>query len=130
MSCFLFYLENCGNSRGLTELVRLVECTDPIENHLACVHLSHEKLTEYELILARVGHFKLEKSKVQGLLICPKHRHSLGRYWQARKTCQYPKHKGSKAAIKGRDACNLAMSKAIHQTYGVIVPVGSGMIQV
>lgn len=129
MSCFLFYLENCGDSRGLTELVRLVECMDSIENHLVSVHLSHEKLTEYELILARVGIFKPEASKFQEFLICPKHRHSLGRYWQARKTCQYPKHRGRKAAVKGRDVCNLVMSKVIHQTYGAIVPIGSGMIQ-
>lgn len=129
MSCFLSYLENCGDSRGLTKLIRLTDCTDPIESHLISVHLSHEKLTEYELILARVGLFHLrEISNAQQLYICPKHRHSLGKFWQARKTCQYPNHKGSKAAVKGRDVCNLAMSKVIHQAYGVLVPVGSGMM--
>lgn len=129
MSCFLSYLENCGYSRGLTELVRLIDCTDAIENHLASVHLSHEKLTEYELILARAGFFKGTTANVHEFLICPKHRHSLGRFWRAKTTCQYPKHKGTKTAVKGRDVCNLAMSQVLHQAYGVIVPVGSGMMQ-
>lgn len=128
MSCFLSYLENCGYSRGLTQLVRLIECTDPIENHLSSVHLSHEMLTEYELILARAGFFTSTTTNVQEFLICPKHRLGLGRLWRSKTTCQYPKHKGTKTAVKWRDVCNMAMSKVLHQAYGVIVPVGSGTI--
>ena len=126
MSCFLSYLENCGSSRGLTELVRLIDCNDPIETHLSSVHLSHEKLSEHELILARCGFFD-NICNYEKFLICAKHRHNLGKYWRSKTSCQYPKHKGSsKTAVKGRDVCNLAMSQLLLQAYSVLVPIGSG----
>ena len=39
-SCaFWQYKGSCGNSRGITELVRLGDCNDPVVNHLTSCHL-------------------------------------------------------------------------------------------
>ena len=128
--CFLAYTSkykgSCGNSRGITELVRLGDCNDPVVNHLTSCHLSREKMTEHELILARAGVFELPPSKGGKMFICPKHRHSLGKYWKQRRPCQYPTHRGGKKAIKSRNVVNVRMAKEIMKLHGVIVPIGSG----
>ncbi|KAL9954031.1 hypothetical protein ACROYT_G041519 [Oculina patagonica] len=128
--CFLSYTSkykgSCGNSRGITELVRLGDCNDSVVNHLTSCHLSRENLTEHELILARAGVFELPPSKASEMFICPKHRHSLGKYWKQRRPCQYPTHRGGKKAIKSRDVINVRMAKEIMKLHGVVVPIGSG----
>ena len=91
-SCaFWQYKGSCGNSRGITKLVRLGDCNDNVMiviiNHLTSCHLSREKMTEHELILARAGVFELPPSKAGKMFICPKHRHSLGKYWKQRRPC-------------------------------------------
>ena len=123
---FWQYKGSCGNSRGKTELVRLGDCNDPVVNHLTSCHLSREKMTEHELILARAGAFELPPSKAGKMFICPKHRHSLGKYWKQRRPCQYPTHRGGKKAIKSSDVINVRMAKEIMKLHGVIVPTGSG----
>lgn len=129
-TCFLShwskYGGSCGHSRGITELVRPAECNDSVASHLSSCHLSRESLTENELILARAGVFELPSAKVSDLFICPKHRHTLGKFWKQRRPCQYPTHRGGKKAIKSRDVVNISMSKEIMKLHGVVVPIGSG----
>ena len=61
-------------------------------------------------------------------MICPKHRHTLGKYWKQRRSCQYPTHKGGKKAVKTRDVVNVAMVKEILKLHEVVVPIGSGLL--
>ena len=132
MSCFLLhsfeYRGGCGDSRGMTGLFRLGECNDSITTHLNNCHLSRESMTEFELILTRAGVFELPLPKVSEMMICPKHRYSLGKYWKQRRPCQYPMHHGGRKAIKSRDAVNVNMAKEIKKLHGVIVPIGPGLI--
>ena len=50
----------CGDSRGTSDIFSLLQCTDSIESHLACIHLSQETITEGQLILVRVGRCYLD----------------------------------------------------------------------
>lgn len=132
MLCFLshssMYRGSCGNSRGLSDLFRLGDCNDSITSHLNTCHLSKESMTEYELILIRAGIFQSPSlSEVNEMMICPRHRHSLGKYWKQRRPCQYPTHHGGRKAIKNRDVVNVNMAKEINKLHGVIVPIGSGL---
>ena len=85
-------------------------------------------MTEFELILTRAGVFELPLPKVNEMMICPKHRHSLGKYWKQRRPCHYPMHHGGRKAIKSRDVVNVNVAKEIKKLHGVIVPIGSGLI--
>ena len=132
MSCFLShsskYRGGCGDSRGMNGLFRLGECNESITTHLNACHLSRESMTEFELILTRAGVFELPLPKVNEMMICPKHRHSLGKYWKQRRPCQYPMHHGGRKAIKSWEVVNVNMAKEIKKLHGVIVPIGSGLI--
>ena len=97
----------------MTGPFRLGECSDSITTHLNSCHLSRESMTEFELILTRAGVFELPLPKVNKMMICPKHRHSLGKYWKQHRPCQYPMHHGGRKAIKGRDVVNVNMAKEI-----------------
>ena len=112
----------------MTGLFRLGECNGSITTHLNTCHLSREIMTEFELILTRAGVFELPLPKVSEMMICPKHRHSLGKYWKQRRPCQYPRHHGGRKAIKSRDVVNVNMAKEIKKLHGVIVPIGSSLI--
>ncbi|CAH3162743.1 unnamed protein product, partial [Pocillopora meandrina] len=96
-----------GTSRGITQFVSLRNYNESIVKHLSSCHLSRETLTEYELILARVGIFELPVSKLGETIICPRHRKRLG------KPCQYPTHQGGRKAIKNGYVVNLKMAKEI-----------------
>ena len=102
LSCLSKYKGTCGNSRGVKESVRLEDCNESITNHLNTCQLSRETLTESQLILARAGIFDFPVSKLSETMICPKHRHTLGKYWKQRRPCQYPTHKGGKKAVNVR----------------------------
>jgi hypothetical protein len=118
----------CGNSRGCSETVRLVDCCDDVSAHLKKYHLLKSKITECELILARSGYFDIIDTQKQCMWICPRHRHSLGKFWRSATPCQHPLHKHNayvKKTCKGRDIINLDRSKEIFLLYGVIVPLGS-----
>ena len=84
MSCFLLhifkYRGGYGDSRGMTGLFRLGDCNGSITTHLNNCHLSRESVTEFELILTRAGVSELPLPKVSEMMICPKHRYSLGIY--------------------------------------------------
>ena len=73
-------------------MIPRTECVANVRNHLPSCQLSREKVTEYELILTRVGKFNLPLDEIKKLTICPKLRHNLGQYLRPLKTCQYPDH--------------------------------------
>ena len=130
LSCSSKHKGTCGNSRGVTESVRLEDCNESITNHLNTCHLSRETLTESQLILARAGIFDFPVSKLSETMIWPKHRHTLGKYWKQRRPCQYPTHKGGKKAVKTRDVVNVAMEKEILKLHEVVVPIGLGLLSI
>ncbi|XP_044169957.1 uncharacterized protein LOC122954017 [Acropora millepora] len=59
------------------------------------------------------------------MTVCPAHRFSLGKYWQAPKTCQYPKHHGKKTAVTGTHVINFKLAREIKNIFGEATPVGS-----
>ena len=115
----------CGPNRGDHDTVFLRECCSDISSHLRSCHLSREKMTEVELILARAGLFDLGGSKVKEMNICPTHRNNLGRYWQPPRTCQYPEHTGKIKRVDGDKVINLKTSREIYTVYGETAQVGS-----
>lgn len=122
----------CGEWRGKSEVVRLLECNDDISIHLRAFHLSRENIEEWQLILARVGLFNIEEVRIQEMWICSRHRFSLGKNWKASKTtCQYPLHRSEKGqrsnkkAAKGRTRVSTQMARGIQMLCSVLVPVGS-----
>ena len=118
MSSFLSHsLESsCGDSRWVSGLFNVLQCTDTVESHLSLIHLLKESVAEGELILARAGLFDVQDSVMAKMLVCAKHRHTYGNFWRQRSACQYPTHPGSNS--KG--------AKAISKMYVVLVHVGSG----
>ena len=102
-ACFLDgkYQGTCGESQGNYVLYRLLDCKDDIRNHLVRCHLASEQLVEYELILARAGFYTVSENQVVKMWICPRHRHSLGKFWIPPKlSCQYPAHTGKVKQVK------------------------------
>ena len=69
-------------------------------------------------------------AKVNEMMICPKHRHALGKYWKQRRPCQYPMHRGGRKATKSRNVVSVNMAKEIIKLHGVIVPIGSGLYMI
>ena len=98
---------NCGASQDLKTLFLLRDCNDDIGAHLVNCHLSSGCLTEKELILARAGLFSVTESQIEIMSICPRHRHSLGKFWRPPRSCQYPDHKGKSTAVGGRHVIGL-----------------------
>jgi hypothetical protein len=58
----------CGESRGMSINVNLLECTEDIHIHLVSCHLSKSSLKEYEIILARADLFHLENEQLKSSL--------------------------------------------------------------
>ena len=81
MSCFLSRscTDLCGNSRGISGIISLLQCNDSIESHLASIQLSRETITERQPILARAGLFDLDESVIAQMSVCAKHRHTYGK---------------------------------------------------
>ena len=69
-----------GASRGLETLCLLRDCNDDIGGHLVNCHLSTESLTETDVILARAALFSVTESQIGLMPICPRYRHSLGKF--------------------------------------------------
>ena len=115
----------CGPSRGFEEFVRLNSCNDDISVHLSNCHLSREVVSEKELILARSGFLDLDDSQIDKMVICPKHRHSLGKFWRPSKSCQYPSHSGGKNTVTGSHVFNFKLMREVRTVFGQAVPVGS-----
>ncbi len=117
---------SCGSSRGIFEVVKLSKCLDTITAHLEKNHLSRSGLSEAELILARAGHFDTTGEQVEKMLICPQHRHNLGRFWRAPRSCQYPSHTGPrKKQCNDRHVISVNTAKEIQSVCKVTVGIGS-----
>ncbi|KAL9958399.1 hypothetical protein ACROYT_G035406 [Oculina patagonica] len=117
---------SCGSSRGIFEVVKLSKCLDTITAHLEKNHLSRSGLSEAELILARAGHFDTTGEQVKKMLICPQHRHNLGRFWRAPRSCQYPSHTGPrKKQCNDRHVISVNTAKEIQSVCKVTVGIGS-----
>lgn len=117
----------CGSNRDKESHVLLSECNSDISAHLASCHLSKcGDITEAELIMARAGIRGLSVSQLAGMTICPKHRHSLGRFWRAPRSCQYPGHTGKNVSVPGRHVINFQIADEIAVLFGkVTTAVGS-----
>ena len=115
----------CGESRESSQFIRLVQCTSDVSSHLLNFHLSRKKISEHELILARAGIFDLSEEVVAEMVVCPAHRHSLGKYWRPFRTCQYPSHKGKKTTLHCKSPVNFEMANDIQKMFGRTVQVGS-----
>ena len=76
----------CGSSRGFEEFVKLNSCNDDNSAHLSKCYQSREVVSERELILARPGFFELDEIQTNEMIVCPKHRHLLGKYWRPSKS--------------------------------------------
>ena len=103
----------CGSNRGCADFVCLNSCNADISSHLMNHHLSRENVCEMDLILARAGLLELTDDQIKNMTVCPVHRYTLGNYWQAPKTCQYPKHHGTKIAIAGTHVINFKIAREI-----------------
>lgn len=119
--------DNCGESRGMSSLTRLVDCEDDINVHLATYHLSREKLLEYQLILARTGLFDSKYEDVSNFWVCPRHRHTLGKYWlPSKRGCNCPIHTGPMKTLAGQDVVSYDMAKWMQKLYSCNVQIGTG----
>ena len=116
---------SCGESRGVTGNVSILECNRDIQTYLRSCHLSRLNITEYELILARAGQFNLKRDQMVNMTVCPRHRDNLGRYFRPLRSCQYPVHHGPVSRCSGRDVINIMMSEDCLKLYGVLIHIGS-----
>ena len=82
-----------------------------ISANLSSFHLSKcGDVTEAELIMARAGIRGMSATQLTRITICPRHRHSLGRFWRAPKPCQYPGHTGKVTSLEGKRVINFQMA--------------------
>ena len=112
----------CGSSRAFTDCVDLNSCDGDISSLLQNHHLSRVYVCEKDLILARADLLELTEEQVKNMTVCPAHRFSLGKYWQASKTCQYH---GKKTAVTGTHVINFKLAREIKNIFGEATPVGS-----
>ena len=103
----------CESSRGCKESVHLNGCNANISTHLIKHHLLRESVSEKDPIFARAGLLEITEEQMQKMTVCPAHRHGLGKYWQAPKTCQYPRREGKKSAIFGTHVINFKTASEI-----------------
>lgn len=102
---------DCGISRGLEELSFLSNCND--DAHLASCLLLKERFTEKDLILARAGLFSIMEAQIEKILVCPRQRHSLRKFWQSPRSCQYPDHTRKSTSNAGRHVIGLKLAREI-----------------
>ena len=60
----------CASSRGKDKFFPLNMCVVQVKNHLRSFNLSHTKVTEYDLILARAGKFNRSHESVEKMVVC------------------------------------------------------------
>jgi hypothetical protein len=67
-----------SQGRG-TRITKLNNSIDDITAHLAKCHLSKERISEKNsLILVRAGLYCLGEKNIEGMTVCPRHRHAFG----------------------------------------------------
>ena len=100
-----------------------LSCTKDIKSHLRQLKVAQTSVSsEKDLILARVGLFDQEGND---MMVCPKHRAALGKWWIPTLKCYHPLH-GNKRR-KPEKGASLKMYKDIMTKWKVLVPVGAGM---
>ena len=118
-----------------TDIIKLSNCKKDIVGHLRMLKLSvgsdHKGFktansadnitSEADLICRRVGLFTTNLS----MTVCPYHRFRLGVGFRQGKTCVHPQHTGTGKTFRGISSI---LSLAVLERHGVLVPVGSGMI--
>ena len=120
----------CGSSREEVEHVLLSECNADISAHLASCHLSKcSEVTEAKLIMARAGIQHLSRIQLEGMTICPRHRHLLGRFWRSPRSCQYPGHTGKVTSVTGSHVITFQLADEIRLIFIEIAAVGSRKYQ-
>ena len=69
----------------------------------------------------------LPEEVVAELVVCPVHRHILGKYWRPFKSCQYPSHNGKKLKITFhcKSPVNFEMVNDIQKMFRTTFQVGS-----
>jgi hypothetical protein len=83
-------------------------------------------VSESDLILTRAGYFDLNAIHIDKMIICPSHRHGLGRYWRALRSCRYPGHTGPrKKQCKDRHVINVALAREVKINFNVTIEIGS-----
>ena len=97
--------------------VSISDCTDDVASHLASCHLSRERFSEAELILARAGYLDQHCEDTQSLKVCSKHRDILGKRWRPPRSCQYPGHTGLPRPVKDKRAVTFQHSKEIKEFF-------------
>ena len=91
------------------------EYQDTITTQLEICHLSKSGLSEADLILSRAGHFDVTKDQVEQMVICPQHRHKLGKFWRPPRSYQYPSNTGPrKKYCNERHVIGLETAENIH----------------
>ena len=111
----------CGSSR---------ECNENIPAHLASCHLSKcSEVTEAKLIMARAGTQHLSRIQLEGMTICPRHRHLLGRFWRGPRSCQYPGHTGKVTSVAGSHVITFQIADEIRLIFKEIAAVRSRKYQ-
>ena len=116
---------DCGPSRGCEKSFPLKDCNEDVNAHPVSCYLSKERLTEKDLILARAGLFLLSEMQIETMSVCPKHKHSLGRFWRPPRSCQYPGHTGKSTSVAGRHVIGLNLAREIYTLFGQNAVVGS-----
>ena len=120
----------CGSSREEVEHVLLSECNENIPAHLASCHLSKcSEVTEAKLITVRAGIQHLSRIQLEGMTICPRHRHLLGRFWRGPRSCQYPGHTGKVTSVTGSHVITFQIADEIRLIFKEIAAVGSRKYQ-
>ena len=101
-------------------------CRFCVPEQLQCWHqftpnesLPRENVCEMDLVLAGAGLLELTDDQIKNMTVCPVHHYTLGKYWQAPKTCQYPKHHRKKMAIARTHVINFKTAREIKNIFGV-----------
>ena len=106
-------------------MLLLRDCNGDIGGHLFNCHLSAESVTETDHTLARGGLFSVTESQIGIMSICPRHWHSLGKFWRPPRSCPYTDHKGKSTAVGGKDVIGLRLTREIFSLFGENAAVGS-----
>ncbi|CAH3133217.1 unnamed protein product [Pocillopora meandrina] len=124
----------CGSSREEVDYVLLSECiykyyvllSENISAHLARCHLSKcIEVTEAKLIMARAGIQHLSRIQLEGMTICLRYRHLLGRFWRGPRSCQYPGHTGKVTSVTGSHVITFQIADEVRLIFKEIAAVGS-----
>ena len=80
-------------------------------------------------IMARAGIQHLSRIQLEGMTICPRHRHLLGRFWRGPRSCQYPGHTGKVTSVAGSHVITFQIADEIRLIFKEIAAVGSRKYQ-